>query len=385
MRFIYIALAAMAAGFVGLAPGCEAASDVDMNDPSDGDADNDTDTDADTDTDGDTDGDSDSDTDSDSDGDGELILPDCSACPAVGTDMENLRCAIDLCDEDVFVSQEYGSPTITDQANIDLSRAAVERFGDDTNDLAPMYPETDGSYALMSSGWAVPSDPVDAYDHNHGLQGSFSDGIEDPWASSDEYPAYDVLNWRIDLKAPDNAKGFQIHYVFFSVEYDEYVGNDFNDKFYIFLDAASTNEGERTVINFTECRPNVSSADFVCPADMPGCDEGDELCYIAINSALSECCWYDGCTTMDENTDISGTGFECGTEDVDYVGDYSMGFTYGSSTGWLVTEWPIEGGEEFAITFHIHDTADNILDSEVILDKFVFTTDDPNAGTVVIE
>jgi hypothetical protein len=115
---------------------------------------------------------------------------------------------------------------------------------------------------------------------------------------------------------------------------------------------------------------------------MPGCEEGDQLCYVTINSALSECCWYDGCTTMAENTDISGTGFECGTEDVDYVGDYSMGYTYGSSTGWLVTEWPVEPNEEFTITFHLHDTADSLLDSEVILDKFVFVTE-ADAGTWV--
>jgi hypothetical protein len=61
-----------------------------------------------------------------------------------------------------------------------------------------------------------------------------------------------------------------------------------------------------------------------------------------------------------------------------------MGFTYGSSTGWLYTEWPIEPNEEFTITFHIHDTADAILDSEVILDRFIFVKDpDPGTGPVV--
>ena len=46
-------------------------------------------------------------------------------------------------------------------------------------------------------------------------------------------------------------------------------------------------------------------------------------------------------------------------------------------TGWLQTSWPIDGGETFAITFHLHDTADGIYDSEVILDQFQFM------GTVV--
>ena len=65
--------------------------------------------------------------------------------------------------------------------------------------------------------------------------------------------------------------------------------------------------------------------------------------------------------------------------------DYSMGFTYGSSTGWLVTEWPIDPGEEFTIIFHLHDTADSILDSEVILDKFVFVREvDPGTDPILI-
>lgn len=321
------------------------------------------------------------------DGGGELVLPDCSSCWGVGEELENLRCAIDLCDDAVFVSQTYTSPTITRDEKLRRSRAAVERFGSDTNDLRPLYPETAGSYVLMSTGYAVPSVPPDAYDHNQSLSGTLlnPDGpsVPDPHAAAHEYPSYDVVEWSLILRAPDDAHGFQVHYVFFSVEYDEYVGREFNDKFYMLLDASTTEGMEHPIINYTECRPTVTTPDFVCPAGNPGCEAGDELCYIAINSGLSECCWYDGCTTMASNTDITGTGYECGTEDVDYVGDYSMGFTYGSSTGWLVTEWPIEPGETFTITFHLHDTADSILDSTVLLDKFVFVRE-ADAGTTVL-
>jgi hypothetical protein len=77
-------------------------------------------------------------------------------------------------------------------------------------------------------------------------------------------------------------------------------------------------------------------------------------------------------------TDISGTGFEC-------AGSYGEdGNTKGSSTGWLQTSWPIEGGEMFSLTFHIHDTSDQIFDSEVILDSFEFTKD-ADTGTIPIE
>ena len=357
-------------------------------DDKDGAAGGDADSDADGDLDADADSDLDADGDADADGGKTEILPDCSACPAVGPDLENLRCAIDLCDNNVFKSQTYTSPTITKDNMLNISRGAVKWFGSTSNDLKPLYPAVDGSYALMSSGYAVPQDPVDAYDHNHGLSGTLlqPDGpsVKDPFSKTDKYPAYDIVEWKLHLKAPANAHGFRIHYIFFSEEYDEYIGLDFNDKFYIFLEAASTNGGQKTVINFTECRDSSKYSDFECTDGMSSCKVGQEYCYIAVNTALSECCWYNGCPDGTAKTDITGTGFSCGTKDTDYIGDYSMGFTFGSSTGWLRTEWPIDPGEEFDITFHVHDTADSILDSEVVLDKFVFVTE-ADAGTVPIE
>jgi hypothetical protein len=360
--------------------GCESARNAGSSSDADADADADADTDADSDTDSDVDADADADTDG-------LIHPDCSDCPAVGDSPENMRCAIDLCDDEVFVSQSYGSPTISEQAKLAQTRTAVSWFGYESNDLEPLYPEGEGSYALMATGPAVPSDPPALQDHNGSMSGTLLDpdgpGVEDPWAPY-EYPSYDVVEWSIDLVAPAGAHGFRVHYVFFSVEYDEYVGNVFNDKFYIVLEAQSTDDGEPTIINFTDCRPEIDQADFTCPADHPACEEGEEYCYLAINSALSECCWYLDCPDGPAETDISGTGFSCGPPSEDCVGDYCMGLMYGSSTGWLKTEWPIEPGEEFTVTFHLHDTADSLLDSEVILDKFVFTGE-ANAGTVPIE
>lgn len=322
----------------------------------------------------------------DSDADADEILPDCSSCPALGTDLEHLRCAVDLCDDAVFIGQEYASATCKNEKAVTSSRAAVRRFGSDSNDLKPLYPEQDGSYALMATGKAVPSSPLDAYDHNSTLCSSLlqphGPSIPDPYAPS-EHPSFDVVEWKLRLVAPPQADGIRIHYVFFSVEYDEYVGREFNDKFYVLLNGPQTTGGKDQIINFTSCRPNIAKPDFLCPAGQLGCEEGQGYCYVAVNSALSECCWYDGCTTASSNTDISGTGFECGTEATDYIGNYSMGFTYGSSTGWLVTTWPVKPGEELTLTFHLHDTADSFLDSEVIIDKVVFVNN-ATAGTVPV-
>jgi hypothetical protein len=335
---------------------------------SDTDTDGDTDGDTDADTDADTDGDTDADSDADSDGDTDSgpIEPDCSECVGVlGATPEAMLCGIDLCDEEYFSQdpkQAYESPT---DANISGTFEAVAHFGDPANDLAPLY---NGSYSLMASGPAVGTN------HSQGMGGG---GMVDPF-SADDYEIHDVMEWTIHLKAPEGAQGFQIHYVFFSEEYDEYIDSVFNDKFYIFIEAPSTNGGERTVINFTDCRnPDVYS-DFVCDSTMDYCEEGEPYCYIAINTSLSECCWYDGCPDGTWTTDIGGTGYSCANLQAFDT------FAKGSSTGWLKTEWPIEPGEEFDIIFHIHDTSDHIYDSEVILDKFLFLGEvDP--GTVDVE
>jgi hypothetical protein len=206
----------------------------------------------------------------------------------------------------------------------------------------------------------------------------------DPYANDlyADTPAYDVMNWELVLQAPTGAHGFRFKYVYFSEEYDDYIGTSCNDKFYVFIEAGSTNDGEKTIINFTDCREPDLYNDFVCPDDADYCDPGEPYCYIAINSALSDCCWYNNCPdgySWDVGTDITGTGFECASSMME---DSNM---YGSSTGWLQTQWPIDPGETFKITFHIMDVCDGIFDSEVILDSFHFLGEYTEGGTIPIE
>jgi len=125
----------------------------------------------------------------------------------------------------------------------------------------------------------------------------------------------------------------------------------------------------------------------------PDCDiPAGFCCYVAINSALSDCCWYPyksewvdnspsltACAgTSDITTDIAGTGFECAASVEDDADEH------GSSTGWLQTSWSITGGESFTITFHVHDTADGYWDSLVLLDAFEFTKSPTPTGTIEV-
>lgn len=127
-----------------------------------------------------------------------------------------------------------------------------------------------------------------------------------------------------ELKAPLRAKSFSFDFNFFSAEYPEYVQQNFNDTFYAIIQAESTNQGAPTNISFD---PNNNSIEV------------------------------DNNYFQNPFHPIPNTG---------------TGFDRHGSTGWLRTSWPINGGEEFNLTFSIHDEGDGIYDSLVILDNFAF-------------
>ncbi len=259
------------------------------------------------------------------------IQANCGAMPCVGQSTDAILCGLEICFPglDVVQNTKVTSPTGSDTST---AWNVVKHFGNVNNDLKP---QGGNSYVLLATG------PATGTSHSLDL-GGFT--AADPF-SKDGYETHDNMEITLTLKAPPGAKGFTIDYVFFSEEYEEYIGSSFNDKFYMVLTAPQTTGGQQTVINYTACsNPSVYS-DFT--------KDGKKWCYIAINTAFSEPC-------SNPSTKIGGTGFECGPATS----------SYGSSTGWLQTSWPIKEGEQFTLTFHIHDTSDGIYDSEVILDHF---------------
>jgi hypothetical protein len=357
------------------------------------------------DTDASTETSADSDTDTfpsvDSDTEGAAIEMDCSGCDGVGGTLDEMLCAIDLCEQQWVVGAVYSSlRPLVGEADTDGGDGcvredtyeAVARFGGAGNDLAP---KLNGSYALMSTGLAAPSDNYlacwDPYSTAPEYDPNTDELCDDGVGGHVPCPIWDAMEWRIVLEAPPGAKSFRFKYVFFSAEYDEYISAKFNDKFYVFIEAPSTNDGARTIINFTECRDRDVKYDFVCGAEHYYCTIGEKYCFVAVNSAFSECCWYPNGSSHAPNpgdppcpdgfatTDIAGTGFSCA------VGSSTDSSSTGSSTGWLQTSWPIDGGETFALTFHIHDSYDPYFDSEVLIDAFEFLTTADRGTRVVIE
>jgi len=279
----------------------------------------------------------------DNDCDGLVDEPaDCPPGPCTGHSLEAYLCALEMCWEATPVDAEFLSPTGDD---ITMAWEAVSHFGSQENDLAPL---AGNSYGLLATG------PATGTAHTTDLPGGGS--VADPF-SNDGYATYDNVEFKVTMAAPPGAQGFAVDYIFMSVEYEEYIGTSFNDKFYMLLTAPETTGGVTEVINAAACSNPSSYWDLIDEA-------GQKKCYIAINTAYSE-----PCSAVD--TDITGTGFECGSAD-----NY-----HGSSTGWLTTYWPVAPEEEFVLTFHIHDASDGIYDSEVVLDNFRWLYEQFQQGT----
>jgi hypothetical protein len=281
--------------------------------------------------------------DNDCDGDwagesGGSVEPNCSGT-CTGSSIAAALCAMELCYGGYVGAATIYSPTGHDTTG---AYGAKQHYGNTNNDLQPFAGE---SYFIMASGM------VDTGSHQDYLDGFGS--APDPFAT-DGYDMQDAVEFSVQLTAPPGVTGFSIDYIFMSVEYEEWIGSSFNDKFYIIMNGPQTTNAQDQVINFTECtNPGVYS-------DFQNAD--GQWCYIAINTAFSEPCssW---------TTDIAGTGYECN------IGE-------GSSTGWLTTTQSVQPGETFELRFHIHDTSDQIYDSGVILDNFQWQGGTITSGTV---
>jgi Ca-activated chloride channel homolog len=139
---------------------------------------------------------------------------------------------------------------------------------------------------------------------------------------------YDLSRVSITMTAPLDAHSFSFDFNFFSAEYPDFIGSNYNDTFYAILESEGTNGGVPTNISFD------SSAKA-----------------IEIN-----------------NNYFANPYHPCS--------EANTGFVNGASTCWLRTSWPISPGEEFTLTFTIHDEGDSIYSSTILLDNFKFHSHD---------
>jgi MYXO-CTERM domain-containing protein len=145
--------------------------------------------------------------------------------------------------------------------------------------------------------------------------------------------AGDHATLRVELQVPDNAHSFSFDFFFLSREYPEWVGEEFNDTFEVWLSSGAFN-GQ---IVFDSAGNNVN-----------------------VNNGLFT-------VVYDEDNSpsvLNGTGFQLD-----------------GGTGWVTTVAPCVPGERMSLSFEIYDVSDGIWDSAVLLDRFRFSEDEQDDPT----
>ena len=219
---------------------------------------------------------------------------------------------------------------------IDSSYSDTDQSGHDQalvlSSLGTMAPTHGSTFALFSTGVAGTS----IVTSNEEEPGSERGG----WFAGGKYGyPRDESTLTMTLQVPDYMHYLYYDVQFFSSEYPEYVGTQYNDKLTITVDSPS--EGTTSYIF------DVNSGYFI----------------------------------LDSNS-IPGTGFDIFARSgypngVDYVDTVQRTPGADSGASDLIpiggTNHPVSPNEEITVTINIKDTGDNQFDSAAFIDNFVFT------------
>lgn len=213
---------------------------------------------------------------------------------------------------DVITLEFSGSPGSSDPNSYDVFSAAASSF-----------PTEGGEYLVMTTGDSdvalTPDDEGDTGGDNNGADF----GGE----------GFDLAIMTLELTVPSGASQFQFDFKFFSEEFPEFVGSEFNDGFFGDLGPFS--------ITFDGNTPE-------SPANIIFDQNGDPVTInttgaLGMNAANASGTTYDGATpVVTTSLDLSSEGFQ--------------------------------PGDTFTLTFSLFDVGDSVYDSAVFLDNFRFAT-----------
>jgi hypothetical protein len=163
----------------------------------------------------------------------------------------------------------------------------------------------------------------------------------------------DVIDVKLTIKVPANAKGVTFDFDFYSGEWPDFVCSPFNDSFIAYLRSSAFNAGNPDNVSFDSSgNPiSVNNGFFgVCTPNTPtGCEGGGST------NATSVCSLGPG--------QLAGTGFE---DQGTWCTQESAG---GGATGWLTSKAPVKAGETISLELIIWDTGDYNYDSSVLVDN----------------
>lgn len=182
----------------------------------------------------------------------------------------------------------------------------------------------------------------------------------------------DATEIEYQIKVPQNAQSFSFDFAFFSAEFPEYVGSNFNDVFTAELTSAGLPAGDDRFV------------DSPCVGSGTGCRRGN-VSFDGANKPISvNNNYFIICTKETSGSYVSvtancaqpisllnGTGFET----------LLNGRPMGGSTGWLTTKAGVKPNETIKLKFRIFDSSDAIYDSSVLIDNFKWQATSVSAPT----
>jgi hypothetical protein len=280
----------------------------------------------------------------------------------------------------LFLANGAGSPN----AN---SRSIRSGFG--TN----VSPKKGSKLAVISSGYAAaksaPNNTNPSYQtFQIGADMGTSSAVPADWlqANGGKIPsapgcnisssttANDPVMLKVRVRAPTNAKSFNVSSFFYSAEYPEYVCTAYNDFFLTLLDSAfvpgpgeTANPADKNLAFYDAGggKHYPVGVNLANTGLFKSCKNGQISCAGSTQN-------YTGCTSTNE---LAGTGFD------DSFGGCGSNNLLGGGTGWLTTSGNVKPGETIELRFVIWDTQDHIYDSVSLLDNFEWSLSAAQPGT----
>ena len=258
--------------------------------------------------------------------------------------------AIELCDTDHKCGIEGKCPGSLKCVSGKCTRVLSASFNSGADkraramDLAfakngPFKPRAGKAFVILSSGLAQ-YDPKTKCPQSGTNLGS-GNTHPDPDKTAKDKTANDYIHLELEILVPTNARSFDFDFHFFSTEYPEWVGSEYNDTFWVQMYSKKFTGNISFDKNNTPIR--INNAFFTICDPYPSKPQTTKMC--TKPSSL-----------------LTGTGYakDCG---------YSS-TAQGGSTDWLHTTAPVTPGEKIKLVFSIFDKGDHILDSSVLIDNF---------------
>jgi len=241
-----------------------------------------------------------------------------------------------------------GSPAINN-SNYHRGHGILSGFGPN------LTPRAGNKVFVVSSGAArQPNDP------NYASPGGFDKGYASghPQGFPKESPACpnvttgipkDATAVELEVKVPQNAKGFSFDFAFYTYEWPSFICSQYNDFFVAILSPIPAGQTDGQISFDTQGNP------------------------ISVNNAFMTVC---GCASGPPCV-AGGKTFACplGTAELN-----GTGFEGHAATSWLKTQAPVAPGETIRIRWGAYDSGDGILDSTAIIDNWQWSAE---PGTTV--